>query len=322
MGARIDKTIEILHSRKGKNAITFLVFIVLSAILWVVQSLNEEIQQDIRCTVKITNVPDSVTRITPIPEAINVSVKARGTQLLKYWWSHTPQISLDYRTYKKTDKIQFGENGMKAFFRNVVGQGSEVLSVTPDSLSITFTSLPGIPLPVKQHVKVETAPQFALVGQPQLLTDSVMLYSVNNSIRNLKSISTQTLVFTDVRKSQVVKVALDLPAGSRAIPDSVEVKFQVEPLISKMRKVAVHPVNVPANMRLVTVPSQVEVYYMVPMSLYKKSDSDPHFKIEADYNDIRNTHSERIPVELTDVPRDFTNVYMSVDSVDYILEQR
>lgn len=301
---------------------TFLVFIAISAVLWVVQSLNEEVQRDIRCTVRITNVPDSVTRVTPIPEAVNVSVRARGTQLLKYWWKQTPTISIDYRIYKTGNKIQFGESAMRAFFHSMVGQGSQVLSVTPDTLTIAFTSEAGVMLPVRSAVKVVPAPQYSLVGRVRLLTDSVEVFSLNGESSRMTYVPTQQISLIDIDKSQEVKVPLDLPPNSRAIPDSVKVSFQVEPLISKVRKVVITPVNVPAGMNLITVPSQVEVYYMVPMSLYKKSDSDPRFRVEADYRDIRNADAEKIPIELVGVPLDYTNVYMSADSVDYILEQK
>lgn len=295
----------------------------LSAVLWVILALNEDTQRDLRCGVRITNVPDSLTRVSPIPEAINVSVRAKGSQLMKYWWHKAPTMTIDYRQYRSGNKILFSEASMKAFFRSIVGGGSaQILSVTPDSLSVTFTSQPGIKLPVKLDAHVVPAPQYVLVNKPRTLTDSVTLYSLNDVNTMLKSIHTKKIVLNDVRKSQVMRVPLVVPERSRAIPDSVDVSIEVEPLISKTRKVSVVPVNVPRGMKLIAVPSQVEVYYMVPMSIYKKSESDPKFRVEADYRTVTDSLSERIAVNLVYAPKDFTNVFLSTDSVDFILEQQ
>lgn len=290
--------------------------------MWIVMSLNEEMQHDIRCTIKITNLPDSVTRLTPIPEAINVSVRARGTQLMRYWWGNTPTIPIDYRIYKSGNKIQFGESAMRAFFRSFVGSGSQVLAVSPDTLSIAFTTRTGVRMPVKVDANISTAPQFMMVGYPKAQTDSVTLYSADPIPAKLRSLSNVPFTLSGVNKSGMVRVPLRVPANSRAIPDSIEISYEVQPLISKMRRVTIDIKNLPPLTRLVTVPSHVEVYYMVPMEVYKNSDSDNvDFKVEVDFNDIGQYSNEKIPVELVHSPIDFKNVYLSADSVEYIVEQ-
>lgn len=100
----------------------------------------------------------------------------------------------------------------------------------------------------------------------------------------------------------------------------MEVHIEVEPLISKTRKVDITPVNVPEASRLILTPGQVEVYYMVPMSIYKKTESNPKFVIKADFNTVRKG-SDKIAVSLTSAPDDFLNVFLEADSVNYILEQ-
>ncbi len=311
-----------LRSPRGKSVLTFLAFLVISTILWVVMSLNEDTQRDLSCRVVITNVPDSMVRVSPLPEAINVSVRAQGTQLIKYLWHKRPQMTIDYRQYKSGNKIQFSDAALKAFFRNMVGGGCQILSVTPDSLSVMYTSSPGIKLPVHTNVHVTPAPHFVVTGQVKSLIDSVTLYSVNSMDTVLKYLATVPLTLTDVRKSQIVRVPMRVPRGMRSIPDSVDVSIDVEPLISKTRKVTITPTHVPEGMSLVTVPMQVEVYYMVPMDVYKKSENEPKFKVEVDYRDIKDPTQEKVPVTLAYAPRELLNVFISVDSVDYILEHK
>lgn len=322
MGKKIDRFNALIHSRQGRNALTFLVFIGISAVLWVVQVLNEETQRDLRCVVRLTHVPDSLTRVSPLPEAVNVSVRARGTQLMRYLWTSEPEISIDFRTYKSGNHISFGEAALRSFFRNTIGGNVQVQSVTPDTLSVYFTSRPGIELPVKVDAHVMSGPQYAIIGKVRALTDSVMLFAMDGISSKIRSVSTVPIILNNVRSSRTLRVALIPPQGTRVIPDSVDVRVEVEPLVSKTRRVPVKALNVPHGRKLITVPAQIEVYYMVPMSIYKKTDADPHFVVNVDYRDIAaNPHTDMLPVTLASAPKDFVNVFLSVDSVEYIVEE-
>ncbi len=294
----------------------------MSVVLWIVMSLNEETQRDLSCRVVITNVPDSMVRVSRLPEAINVSVRAQGTQLIKYLWHNHPQMTIDYRQYKSGNKILFSEAGLKAFFRNMVGGGCQIQSVTPDSLSVVYTSQPGIKLPVRANVHVTLAPHYVLNGTVKSLIDTVTLYSDHSIDTVFTYLPTMPLTLYDVRKSQIVRVPMRVPRGMRAIPDSVDVSIDVEPLISKTRNVSITAVHVPEGVNLITVPQQVEIYYMVPMDVYKNSENEPKFKVTVDYRDIKSPAQEKLPVTLSYAPRELLNVFVSVDSVDYILEHK
>ena len=67
-----DKAKKAILSPQGRNVLVFLVFVVISAVLWMIMTLNEEIQKDLRCKIEIINKPDSVTMISYLPDAINV----------------------------------------------------------------------------------------------------------------------------------------------------------------------------------------------------------------------------------------------------------
>ncbi|MCM1451562.1 MAG: hypothetical protein NC102_04850 [Clostridium sp.] len=314
MRERLSRLHDALKSPEGKNVITFLAFLVISSVLWFVQALNEDTQADLRCYVRITNVPDSLTRVSPLPEVVNVSVRARGTDLLKYWRSKDPAIDIDFRTYKSGNKIYFGEASFKAFLRNKFGAGSVIQSVTPDSLSVLFTSYPGVKLPVIDAVKVQPAPQHVVAGVRKL-RDSVTIYSLDGRVRASHA-RTQEVTLTGLVKSTTVMVPIAVGKGQRAIPDSVGLEIIIEPLISKSLKVPVTSVNLPDSVKLLPSPSSVEVYYMLPMSLYKNGEM-PELRIEADYS---RRSKGMIPLRLIGVPKEFTNAFMSTDSVEYLIE--
>lgn len=316
----IDRIKGVARSKRGRDILVFIVFLLISTVLWFVLSLNEETQFDMRMPVRLSHVPDSVTIISNPPSAISVSLKAKGTQMLKQSFGNVPTMNIDFRVYRSRNAILLGEADIKALARSSFG-GATILVVSPDSINLAYTSKPGIPMPIVIDYKVTASPQSTIAGRPRLSMDSVLVYSAGRIPYNLNAISTEPIRLTNLNRTTTTKVRLVAPSNTRVIPDSVDVTFSVEPLISKTRKVVIEPVNVPDGIKLITFPAQIEVFYMVPMSIYNYT--DPHFRVLADYNTISNTSdSRKIKLRLRDVPENLQNVHLSADSAEYIIERR
>ncbi len=309
---------EAIRSPRGRDVLMFMLFLFISAVLWGVLALNEEEQYDLRMPVRITHVPDSVTLLSKGPDALTVNLRARGTQLLKMSLGDTPGVNIDFRVYRSGEYMHLSNAELKALARNASG-GSQVSVLYPDSISIPFTTHPGFKLPVRANVQATPGPRASLSGRPRVAPDSVKLYALGGHLPSgVDYINTGALSLEAVEGQQTRRLRLLPPPGTRAIPDSVDVTIEAEPLIMKRRRVVIEPVNVPANIKLITFPAQIEVMYMVPMSAY--TNSDPHFRVIADYRRISRKRS-KIRLRLTDVPQNLQNVQLSADSAEYIIEQ-
>lgn len=310
---------DVFRSQRGRDILVFSIFLVISAILWSILTLNEEDQFDVRMPVKVINVPDSVTIITTPPSVISASLRAKGTQVLKQSLGKTPSLEIDFKTYRYRNTITLSGTDIKAIARSTFG-GASVLTVSPDSINLKFTTRRGIPLPIVVDYKVTADPQSTIAGKPTLSTDTTLLYSIARNPYSLRAISTEPIRLNDLHRTTTTRVRLIAPQNARVIPDSIDITFNVEPLISKIRKVIIEPINVPSGIKLITFPAQTEVLYMVPMSIY--NESDPHFRVLADYNTIsHNSKSHKIKLRLRDVPSNLQNVHLASDSVEYIIEK-
>ena len=72
-----------LSTTQGKKFLQFSMFVLIAFIFWASLTLNETFIYDIRYPVKVTNVPDSVTIISEIPNSIKINVKAKGYYFFK-----------------------------------------------------------------------------------------------------------------------------------------------------------------------------------------------------------------------------------------------
>lgn len=308
-----------LRSPRGRDTMMFLLFVVISCILWAVLSLNDEKQYDLRLPMRITNVPDSVTLISPGPEALSVSLRAKGTQLMKMTVGRMPTVNVDFRAFRSDGTVHLNATDLKGLVRNATG-GSQVSMVYPDSLSLPYTTHKGIRVPVRLDYKVTAGPQSALTGRPRLSADSVLLYTAGSAPDRADAVSTEPIHLLGIDKNTTLRVKLMAPRGTRLIPDSIDVTFEVEPLIFKSRKVVIEPINVPEGTKLITFPAQIDVFFMVPVSGYRQSDN--HFRVVADYRTIRQgTGSRNVKLSLINVPSNFQNAHLSADSAEYIIER-
>ncbi len=310
-----------IFSPRGKSVLTFCVFLAISAALWVVMSLNQEMQQDIRCRVEIVNKPDSVAMISYLPDDISVSVKSRGSQLIKFSFGTPPTISIDYKYLIHGNHISIGNSEMRALLRNVFGQNAQILSFSPDSLNLMFTSRSGVSLPVNIAAQVSTRSDFALAGAPKCVPESVMVYSIRPLDPIADKAVTTVIQYENIYETQTVHTRVIVPPGCRAFPDSVSVTFRVEPLIARSIKVPITTVNVPDSIRLILLPTTVTASYMVPANMY--NDQLPPLAVTADYRSIDLSHPARrirINVDSSKAPA-LRNVRLSTDSVEYMIER-
>ena len=165
---------------------------------------------------------------------------------------------------------------------------------------------------------VTPGPRATITGKPHMSVDSVMLFTLSRA-DNVASVATEPVRITSLNETVTRRLRVIAPPGTRVVPDSIDVTFEVEPLIFKTRKVAVEPINVPLGHKLITFPAQVEVSYMVPVSVYKSS--EPRLRVVADYRNIdRSAHSRNMRIRLVDVSPAFSNVQLASDSVEYIIE--
>ncbi len=306
-----------LNSSRGHNAMVFVGFLILSAVLWWVMALSDEEQSDVRLPLRITNVPDSVTIISPAPSVVAVSLRTRGSQLLRLNFGRIPDLEVDFRAFRTGSSLKLTDADIKALARSALG-GASITVVTPDTLNLRFTTEPGQLVPVRPDVLVTPGPQATLAGEPVLAPDSVLVYST--APISVSSVVTEPIRLNGINRTTTRRARIIPPKGARVIPDSVDVTSRVEPMILKTRRINIDPVNVPLGRKLITFPAQINVSYMVPMSIYKKS--EPRIRAVADYRTIDTDRPSRMMrIRLADVSPDLRNVQLETDSVEYIIEK-
>lgn len=304
---------KIKDSGKTKDFPVFLVFVGIAAIFWYILSLNDEAQNSYDVELRIVDVPDTVTFISPIPSKIHVSVRDKGLNFMRHQIAGVPKLDLRFEEHAEDGFFRLTHSSLLSSVRKVFGSTATVVSVSPDSLKLVYTTYPGVRIPLELDYDVTVASGMVL-GTPKLSTPLVSVYSTMKS-DTLRKIKTEKVVLRNLDRTTTIDVKVNPLPGKKISPDVVQVTFPVESLVKKESEVPVEADNIPLGHDILFFPSKVRVAYYVPMSRY--ADTETPIKIEASFNEAFNTSSDKVGIRIVSKAPYMSNVELLQDSVEY-----
>ncbi|MDE6074309.1 MAG: hypothetical protein K2J42_01945 [Muribaculaceae bacterium] len=312
--------IDFFKSVKGRNCITLLIFVAIATFFWVLMALNDELQRDFELPVSFDNVPSDVTLLNSQPVVLNVSLKDKGSSMIRYGWGKPPTVQFDFNDVKaKNDKIIINPLKINNAIRGIFGQAT-VVALKPDSVMIPFTRRPGKIVKVRVETgDITTSGQYVVSGNLRAETDTVRLFSSTKIPANLRTVDTEPINAEYLTDTTRIQARIIPPEGMIAIPSTVTVMIPVEPLVAREITVPVEVANAPRGKTVVTFPSSVKVSFLLPMSVYNNTD-ESRFVVSANYSK-RSSTTSRMPLTISGAPTSYHNIELHTDSVEYLIEQ-
>lgn len=299
------------------SAAIFLACVLTAALFWYILALNDNMQDGFFVKININDVPKNVTFISDVPDRVYVTIRDKGTSLMRHGRLKDPSIDIDFRRYAANGVLRYRRADMMAALRNTFGTNATVSSISIDSIRLDYTTNPGKRIPVVIDGDVGAASGFVIAGR--LISDpvSVVAYSTSENLDTLHKAHTVHFERLGLSESTKMEVRIRPMAGIRTIPDEVQVRIPVETLVHKVVSVNVEPVNVPAGKGLLLFPSKVNVGFYVPMNRFNEDETD--IEVYVDYEDIERLRTKRIPVRIAKHPESLVNVSVVNDSVEYTI---
>lgn len=315
-----EKITTISKTARGKNILTFLIFLLISTLFWFMMVLNDDVQRDYKVKLEIEDLPDNVTILTKLPENIDVSVIGKGRSFIKFdWGAADPILRVKYSDLadRGDNRMALSEQNLSSAVRDIFGTATQVSSTKPDSLSLKYTTRPGDKLPLFVNLDVQASPEYIIYEKPIVDVDSVYVYSVRGIPSSVISVRTEQMSLRNLSDTTIVDARVIAPAGTRVVPETVSVTIPVQPLVSKSQTVDIKVVNVPRGWSLLTFPSAVQISYLLPMSLYSSDYYSPNAVV--DYLDINPSRSS-VTVDIQGVPDYYRSVMVNPSSVEYVID--
>ena len=299
------------------DVVLFLVFVAVSALLWVILALNDSAQDSFNVRVAVVNCPDSVTFISDIPEKIHVTVRDKGTTLWRNHYRH-PSMNINFEEYASDGELKYSRNDIVTSLKSIFGSASQIISISRDSIHLDYTTNKGKRVPVVVRGNIFAASGSVIEGALKPQPSNVLVYGEQSVIDTIHRVLTEQISLTDLSETTVVDVDLQRIKDARIIPSVVSVTVPVEPLVRKEALITITPENVPHGESLLLFPSKVPVVYYVAMSRLGDND-DPNIELLVDYNSIKYSRSGKLHVQVSRYPDRLKNLSLKNDSVEFTI---
>lgn len=307
----------IFCAQRRRDIMLYLIFVVIASIFWIMLTLNNDVQGTYEVELRVVNMPDSATLIQDLPEHIKVSIKDKGTSLVKYSLGSHPELNLDFEEYK-TDNglLRLSVADMRNLLIKTFGNTGDIISISPDSLLSHYTYLPGKVVPIHFNVEARANYRCTINGEIEYSADSVTIYSTRSSLNKVSYVESIKLEERDLTDTTYVEVPLLGIDNVKIVPATVTAMIPVEPLILKSISAYIITRGVPAGIDLVTFPGKVELKYLVPSSMYRQPQN---FEVEVMYEDVYKKGT-KLPLYVAGSKWKYGEISLSVDSVEYVVE--
>lgn len=241
-----------------KNIIIFFSIFVLSLLLWIYLSLN--LFYTITLIVPLdVNVAKSQALASKIPPSIYVTVKGKGWDLVGLLISENLTYNLDLTGVKKDIRI----NTFQAVTERLnIPHDVEILNTYPVTVRISFDKVQKKRVRVRNNISVILKEGYKIVGNPEIIPDSVKITGAKSILSEIKYIPTETKTFENINESisVVVRLSDTLSNLIRIEPQEVIIEYNVELSAEKSYEdLSIVVYNVPLDKDVLLIPPKLKL---------------------------------------------------------------
>lgn len=325
----MDKLRSILHtvrnflfSTVNKEFLIFLFFLALSAIFWLMMTLNETYEREFEIPVRITNVPKNVVLTSDETDTIKVTLRDKGMVLLGYMYGEGLQrISLNFDSYSHSNEnITVQVADLQRMLYQRLSASTKITTAKPDKVVFTFNYGLKKRVPVRWRGRVLPEHLYFISGV-SYWPDSVDVYASKAKLDSIKVIYTENLHYANFRDTLSVSSKLQKIRGTKIMPDKVRVKFFTDVLTEEsINDIPIVGINVPAGKVIRTFPAKVKVRLVTGVSRFREL-KPADFTVVVDYNEIARQPSDKCYIYLKDIPKGISRATLETNQVDYLIEE-
>lgn len=315
------------HIHIDRHILSYMMCVVIAAILWFLNALNKEYTSEITYPVKYTDFPKGKYLVSTLPKSISLEIKATGFSLLRYRISTSfLPITLDVNGYsnhllEKNNILEYTLQlkNIKDKITNQLNSDIKLLDIKPQEIDFKFSYAVSRKVPVHPIVDYKLKKQYILKNKINVTPDSILITGPAIIVDTLKYIPTEHWNIGEIKKdiSKDIQLA-QIPGITNSIQD-VRVTLQLERFTEAQKSVPIKVIGLPDSLTIRLFPASVDVTYDVGLSMYDRV-SDKDFNFIINYKDVGK--SNFLPIQVTQSPSFIKNLAFSPQKVEYILEQK
>jgi len=311
-----------LFSRANKEFLLFLFFLAISASFWLLMTLNENYEQEVVFSVRITNVPKDIMLTSDEVDTIRVTINDKGTQLIGYLYDEGKrQLTVNFQNYNRGNGTGFVPSAdLQKLIRKKLSQSARITAVKGEGIHLYYNTGASKRVPVRWSGRV-TPEHMYYLSNVEYTPDSITIYASERMLDSIKTVLTEPLNYTGFRDTLSIDCRLRKIKGVKMVPDHLSINFYTDVLTEEsIDNIPVTGINLPEDKVLRIFPSRVSVSFVTGVNNYRNIKASD-FIVVADYNEIKNHPSDKCNLYLRHIPSGISRATLLTTQADYLIEQ-
>lgn len=306
----------------SKEVITFLVFLIIAAIMWFMYTVGTQREVEIKAPVVYYGIPDDVKLREPLPAEVGFTIRDEGSQLWSYLLMDVDTLEVDLAdqfSHARKREIKVNFEPYVAELAASLSSSCEVVEVRPAVYQSRYESVHTRRVPIRLAADIKIDKSYMAVSPVTITPAEVLIRGVRRSVDSVQYIQIDSIGET-VTKSRKFNVRLRAPAGVELLTARAEISVRTERATEKSFTLPIEQRNTPEGEQLHIFPKDARVVCRVGLSRYKALDP-AKLHVIFDYNTCdsqRFVNTLRIE---SDTPLTGVECRIEPQEVEYLIEK-
>ena len=293
-----------------RDVFVFTFFLLLAFVFWYLNSLEKDVEYNIKYPVRYINLPEERILSEDLPSRLDLYLKGPGYSILKLKLSgnRAPVIldvsAINYRRVPGSRTLNYYVVASELIrqTKNQLRAECDITSVKPDTLFFSFDKIISKQVQVIPQVEVTTEKQYFVKGNILIEPDTVKITGPKRILDTIKTVKTRYRKIKGVNETLTRSISLSTSKEYSISVKKVVLTVPVEQFTEAEFKVPVKILNEPDSINIKIFPDIVTVKCLVAVSDYKKINEIP-LEVVLDLSKADLNSSDKIPVGFRNIPQ-------------------
>ncbi len=308
---------------EGRKFRMFLLFVLLSMVLWTITKLSKTYSGVIPFKVAYTNIPEDKLLFENEPQYIDLTIKSQGFRILSYKvFPKTMRVDAsEARKGKNLSYVLVG-NRQSAFKRQLPGD-VQLEGISQDTLFLNLGINKKKKIPVTLDAEITFEKGYGLYEQIYLDPDTIEVSGPEYLVDSLSSLRTEKLLFSALDTSVDQEVNLLIEDSFKGLSFSSEtsrLSFEVDKFTEVSYTVPIEMINAPNDLSIRLFPEEVNVSFKISLKDLKTASAED-FRVVCDYKEIEGGKKNYLTPIIMRSPKKVVSTQLLTPRIEYLIKR-
>lgn len=302
---------------------SFLLFVLLSLLFWVLNNLSEEYVTEQTMDVEYVNLPhDKLLQKEPRKQ-IKLNIKGTGFKLIALRFSNLTidiDAGLGYLQKKNSVRYSLVLKDQQQKIQKQLLKGLEIDHFIDEVILLEIGVLISKKVPVIAMNTIQYKAGYDLINTIKIQPDSIIITGPESILKSINKIDLEKLQMSDVEQNIHKEIAIIVPENIKVKVSKVMLTGTVEKFTEGSFEIPFYVENLPDGIKINTFPKQIKVIFKVGLSNFNKITEDS-FRVVCDYKySEKNNFSFLVP-KITRKPSLVKSVKLDIEKIDFLIQK-